>query len=180
MIIFEQGPHRQVIGESEKRFIHNALTIDSFEWKLNEIYNNRYHTMYGPLNPMTFLKELDMFVKSPHYQVIVMGGQHKDGGHESSMMFQKQEWHDGVFYHQPCFVTDSYIRFKIVMPPKHLRVLRELEENTVFHFLTKVPHLEKLPYYDAYKNNVVFVYDMERRFLPTVDGHKRLQFEYIS
>jgi hypothetical protein len=180
MIVFETGPHRQTIGNQEKQTIQNALTKGSFEWKLNEIYNNRYHTIYGPLNPNMFLQELDLFVKSPHYKVIVMGGQHKDGGHETSMMFQKQEWYDGVFYHQPCFVSDVYVRFKIVMPQGHVRVLRELEENTVFHFFTKVPHIEKLPYYDAYKNNTVFVYDMERQFLPTFKGHKRLRFEFIS
>lgn len=146
MIEFVTGPHNSTAGAQEKKLLTEMLTTcmdrTSFSHRLNAAYNNAYHFS----NPQymydigAFLKELKTMVDSIYHKVQVMGNVHTDPyGHTSALIGQYTEYGEFV----PSIVQDSYIRFKIVMDPKHAKIMRVFQPEMIYHFLTDKPRIVK-------------------------------------
>jgi hypothetical protein len=118
------------------------LTHGSHAWKLNEIYNNVIHfSSYHNYDIRDFLNDLKYLIDSKVHTVQVMGGVHTDAyGHTSGMIGQMTDYGEFV----PAITKDTYIRFKVVMDPRHFKIMKTLDHFSVFHFLTDVPVVEKL------------------------------------
>lgn len=142
MLEFVDGPHGEKISKQEQARLKELLTPGSHAWKLNEIYNNVFHfSSYHNYDIKDFLSELKYLIDSKVHTVQVMGGVHTDPyGHTSGMVGQMTEYGDFL----PAIIKDTYIRFKVVMDTKHFKIMRTLNHFSVFHFLTSVPHVEKL------------------------------------
>jgi hypothetical protein len=144
MLEYVPGPHNEVITTKERKYITELLEScnnkKSFGYQVNKAYNNGYHfsSFQNQYDIDHFLHELYTIVTSKYHTVQIMGSVHSEPfGHSSSLIGQYSPY--GEFL--PCMVKDKYIRFKIVMDHKNMKILRTFNTISVFHFLTDVPQV---------------------------------------
>jgi hypothetical protein len=148
MLEFVRGPHGQIITEDERASITKCLTEPhTFCKEINKLYNNAWHFSSQQYNYdiTTFLREISDMISSQYHTLQVIGGIHSDPGHSTSMIGQYSQYQEFI----PATVRDTYIRFKIIMDPKHTKMLRALDSISVFHFLTQVPFVLNLPMHSS-------------------------------
>jgi hypothetical protein len=118
-----------------------------------------------------FLKELKTMVDSIYHKVQVRGSIHTDSyGHTSALIGQYTEYGEFV----PSIVQDSYIRFKIVMDPKHTKIMRVFHPDVIYHFLTDKPKIIKTQLNRRYP---IVMASHDTSLYPTTT-YKTLQIQY--
>ena len=134
MIIFVEGPHREIMKYEEQQAVLEMMTRctddNEFVNQVNTKYNNKYHFCNPRFdyNIEVFLEELKMFSDSIYHQVQVMGTIHTDAYGHTSMLHREGK-----------IVKDTYLRFKIVMDQQHMKITRVLKPGPVYHFLVGMP-----------------------------------------
>lgn len=174
MIIFLPGPHGEKLSKEEQGTIKNLLHPSSLSWQINAYYNT-YNHFYSHNNyeTDTFLQELQYIIKSSIHQMQVCGGIHTDTyGHTTGLIGQYNEYGEYV----PSVVRDTYIRFRIYMDSKHFKLLHALNTESVFHFLIKTPHIERL---GTYKRFPVIMFPVDSSLLPSAK-YKHLNITFIT
>lgn len=132
MLEFEHFQHH--IDAHTQKYLETELKKTSTSYIINLAYHNIYHFSNNQdYDVVDFLEDLHKLIDSKTFKVIVMGGEHMDTGHISQAFFQRDD--NGV--PQFMMVKDTYIRFKILC--SNPRFLKVLNENKIYHYLTKPP-----------------------------------------
>ena len=177
MIEFVAGPHKELVGAKEKKMIEEMLKTctdkASFSYRLNTMYNNAGHfsNIQYMYDISAFLKELKAIADSIYHKVQVMGSVHTDPyGHTSALIGQYT--YEGEFV--PSLVQDSYIRFRIVMDPRHMKIMRVLNTEMIYHFLVDKPRIIKT---QLNRHIPVMMASHDMSMYPTT-SYKSLQVQY--
>lgn len=139
--------YRETSTQDEKEWITEALKScndpNTFCHMINIVYNNTSHmqNLQHDMNIETFLRELQNVVNNSHNTIRVMGTVHHDASaHPSGIIGQYDDHHN---FHRARAI-DSYIRFQVVMNPKHIYAYQVLNTTQIFHFLIAPPHIQYL------------------------------------
>jgi len=177
MLEFIDGPHKEIADAKERKHLMELMTTcmdtHSFSHKLNIMYNNEYHfsNMQYMYDIHAFLKELKMLIDSIYHKVQVMGSVHSDPyGHTSALIGQYSVYGEFV----PSIVQDSYIRFKIVMDPKHTKILRVFSPEVIYHFLVDKPKVVRT---QLARHFPIVMASHDMSLYPTT-SYKSLQIQY--
>lgn len=174
MIVFVDGPHGEKIGKQEKNQILEHLAQGSYAWRVNEAYNNIYHfSSHNAYDIKDFFTDMQYIANSKYHQLQVMGGIHTDPyGHTSGLIGQHTPYGEFV----PALTKDTYIRFKVHQDQAHFKILKCLDHFSVYHYLVKSPHIEKLQLPTSFP---VSMYPIAEDILPT-SRYTRSQIVFVQ
>jgi hypothetical protein len=174
MIVFVDGPHGEQVTKKEQNQILKDLAQGSYAWRVNETYNNVHHfSSHNAYEIKDFFTDLQYIVNSKYHKLQVMGNVHTDPyGHTSGMIGQLTPY--GEF--APALTKDTYIRFKIHQDPNHFKILKSLDHFSVFHYLVRPPHIEKLQLHPSIP---VTMYPIPEDLIPS-SRYTRSQITFIN
>ena len=168
MLIFSNFNH--IVTSDQRKHIINLLS-SQLTHQINLYYNNQAH--FG--NPLanydiqTFLNELKAVIDSKFHNIEIMGNIHSDF-HTTFLLGQYNDLDEFI----PAYVKDNYIRFKFNMHPTHFKIFHVLKPNTIYHFLTSVPNIEKL----TIPKSPLFMRQPEPELIPT-SNYKKMKIQFI-